>query len=177
MNDKQGGYVELRLYRHPSGAALNPGEVVERLKNAFPEVAFLPGDQLGASVARIEEATADERALNPASPLHHVLESERRKARMFGPAYMFRVPNDEPRHLWGRVRRYDITFLYDTPLDEVMQRRIVAFLQSFGAGWIEQYLPDTRQPVLLHDLNGNGIGPDTPSPSSFDVPGQGTKTA
>jgi hypothetical protein len=177
MKTPQGGFLELLLYRHPSGAILNPKQAVERLKHAFPEVEFQPGDQLELSVARLEQATAEERARNPASPLHNVLASERRKAQTFGPAYAFQFPDDAPRHLRGRVRPFDIAFLYDTPLDKAIQKRILAFLLSFGVGWIKQSVADSRQSEILHDLPGVETGPPSSSIASEHFPSQGTKTS
>jgi hypothetical protein len=180
MNDKQnnerGGFLQLWLYRHPSGATLNPDQVSEHLKSAFPELEMLPGDQLATSVARIEKATAAERARDPASPLHRVLESERRKAQTFGPAYAFQSRGGPPPNLSARVRRYDITFLYDAPLEAALRQRVLAFLLSFGVGRIEESVPDARQTLTLYDLPGNEVSPPSPPTSSLDVPEQGTKS-
>jgi hypothetical protein len=133
---------------------LDPAASIDKLKEWFPEVTVLPGDQLAASVKQIEEATVAERQKNPDSPLHSVLESERRKSRTFGPAYAFRLPLPEGGTLRGNARRYNVTFLFDDPLSESLRQRLIAFLQSFGVGWIKASTDDQRQSEILYDLRG-----------------------
>jgi hypothetical protein len=148
------GFIELNLYRHPSGATLDPEATLTRLKQCFPETVVIPGDQLAASVKQIEEWTAAERQQNPESPYHRVLASERRKAQTFGPAHAFRLPLAGEGPIRGHARKYEVTFLFDQPISEATRQRLITFLHSFGVGRIEASTDDARQSEILHDMSG-----------------------
>ncbi len=139
------GFLKLNVYEHPSDAVLDPDTVVQRVKEEFPETAVIAGDQLAQSADRAE-------ALGAAD---HVVDTLRRNAQLYGPAYAFEIPLQGGDLLKGRARRYDVTFLFDEPLPEELRQRILAFLKSFGVGKIEAST-ETRSTAVLFDVGGNG---------------------
>ena len=53
-------------------------------------------------------------------------------------ACAFEIGIDGPGTIQGRVRRYDVTFLFADPLAEEWRQRLLAFLQGLGGGRIEE---------------------------------------
>src|SRR5207253_570626 len=121
------GFLRLNLYGHPSGAVFDPDMVLQRVQEEFPEAVVLPGDQLTLAAERAQAQGA----------ASHVAETLRRNAHSYGPARAFRLPVPAGGTVQGRVRRYDVAFLYDHPLAEELKHRILAFLRALGIGRLE----------------------------------------
>jgi hypothetical protein len=138
------GFLKLNVYGHPSDAVLDPGTVVQRVEEEFPETTVLPGDQLARSAERAQALGAADQ----------VVDTLRRNSTLYGPAYAFEIPIREGEVLRGRARRHDVTFLFDKPLPEELRQRLLAFLRSFGVGKIEAST-ETRGMEVLFDLGGN----------------------
>jgi hypothetical protein len=155
-------YLGLRLYRHPSGAVLDPAAVIQKLQKSFPEATLVPGDQLALRAERAEAFLGNELRANPEGPGRTVVETLRRNAREFGPAYAFEIPLACGQKIRGTARRFDVTFLLDQPFPDDVRQRLLAFLQSFGVGWIEASVPGRRQSEILADMRGVPSGGDGP---------------
>jgi hypothetical protein len=121
------GFLRLTVYDHPSDAVFDPDAVLQKVQQEFPETVVLPGEQLTLAA---EQAQAQEAA-------GHVVETLRRNARSYGPARAFRVPVPEGASVQGRVRRYDVAFLFDEPLPEALRHRLLHLLRSLGVGRLE----------------------------------------
>jgi hypothetical protein len=148
------GFIKLNLYRHGSGATLDPKEAARYLQGFFPEAAFKTGDQLALRAQDAESQFADELRDNPEGPARIVVETLWRNTKEFGPAYAFELPLGPATNLRGTVRRYDITFLFEEPLSAELQDRILAFLKSFGVGRLEIAPGATRQSDIICDMPG-----------------------
>lgn len=162
-------FLELNLFKHPSGAELDPGAVIPRLRAAFPEAEVLPGDQLAAEARRAEAFLAKELQANPNSPARWILESLRRKAQTYGPAYAFRISTEGGKVIKGNARRFNVTFLFDEPLPEDLRQRLIDFLTSFGVGKVKASTNDKRQSEVLCDMPGDACSDNGLPPSAAVV--------
>jgi hypothetical protein len=148
-------FLNLGLHKHPSGLAFDPEKVIQRVRAAFPEATILPGDQLAEETRRAEEALAQQLKDNPDGPARRVVESLRRKAEAYGPAYAFRMPVLGGAEVKGLARSVNVQFLFDEPLPEEVRRRLTEFLRSLGVGRLENSGDDKESRVLC-DLPGPG---------------------
>jgi hypothetical protein len=82
-------FLNLTRYQHPSGLAFDPDKVIQRVKAEFREATVLPGDQLAEEARRAEDRLGHQLKENPEGPARRVVESLRRKAEAYGPAYAF----------------------------------------------------------------------------------------
>jgi hypothetical protein len=132
------GFLNLSLYQHPAGLAFDPDKVIERVKAAFPEVTVLPGDQLAAEARRAEEFFGRELEDAPEGPARRVVESLRRKACAYGPAYAFHIPLAGGGQLKGVARGVNVQIAFDDPIPDEVRRRLLEFLRSLGVGRLEK---------------------------------------
>jgi hypothetical protein len=147
------GFLNLTLYKHLSRMAFEPDKVIERVKAAFPAVTVLPGDQLAEEVKRAEAFLAEELKQNPTGPARRVIESLRRKAQTYGPAYAFHLPAPGGGQIKGLARSVGVEFHFDDSLPQETRQRLIEFLKSLGVGKLECSTPD-RQSEVLCDLPG-----------------------
>lgn len=144
-------FLDLNLYRHPSGVAFDPAAVIEKVKGSFPEAILLPGDQL-AKRAEHAESVAGRLGLDTA-PI--IVETLRRNARAYGPAYAFQIPQPGGKPpIQGLARSVNVQFLFEEPLPEETRNRLIAFLRSLGVGRLEASREGERQSEVLDDLRG-----------------------
>jgi hypothetical protein len=66
-----------------------------------------------------------------------VLQTLRRNASQSGPQYSFTLPFRE-HTIKGYVQRYVIVFVYEEPLDGVLEARLLSFLRTFRTGVIKK---------------------------------------
>jgi hypothetical protein len=135
------GFLKLNIYGHPSGAVLDPDQILQKVKEIFPETRVVPGDQLTLSAERAAAGGA----------AGQVVATLRRNAQSYGPAYAFEIPLPEGRSMQGRARRYDVTLLFDEPLPEELRNRFIEWLKSFGVGKVEAST-DTAETAILWDV-------------------------
>jgi hypothetical protein len=148
------GFLNLNLYGHPSRVAFDPSKVIDKAKAWFPEASFLPGDQAAAEVQWAEAALAKQIQADPGGPASKVLASLRRKARSYGPNYVFTIPLPEGEPVRGLARSVGVQFLFGDPLPEPVRRRLIAFLTALGIGRLEASTGDKRRHEVLCDLHG-----------------------
>jgi hypothetical protein len=148
------GFLDLNLYEHPSGVAFDPEKVIGKAKASFPEATFLPEDQLAAEARRAEVFFAAELQADPHGPASKVVRSLQRKARSYGPAYAFFIPQKEGKPIRGLARSVNAQFLFEEPLPEETRDRLLEFLRSLGVGRLEASTNDARQSEVLDDLRG-----------------------
>lgn len=129
-------YLELSLRDDPHGASLDPHEAVRRVSAAFPEIDLLPGDPLASKVEVLERLVEGRPGIDPSPSARPVLESARRFSETCGPAYQFRIPQGDGKHLRGRIHRYQISFFGEADFDRPLMDRILNLLKSFGCGEI-----------------------------------------
>ncbi len=147
------GFLNLSLYQHPSGKSFDPNKVVRKVKAAFPEARVLPGDQLAAEVRRAEVALAPQLREAPAGPALRVVESLRRKASAYGPAYAFDVPVPGGGTVRGLARSTNVQVLFDDPLPGDIHCRLTEFLMSLGLGRLEASTSAGQRQIVC-DLAG-----------------------
>jgi hypothetical protein len=147
-------FLELNLYEHPSGVAFDAANVIQRVKAYFPEATVLPGDQLAAEASRAETFLADELRANPDGPARVVVESLRRKAAAYGPAFAFRIPAPKGGVIQGLARSVNVQFLFEDGLPAETRNRLIEFLKSLGIGRLQASTDDSRQVETLYDLQG-----------------------
>jgi hypothetical protein len=158
-------FLLLTLYKHPSGAILDPELVIRALRAYFPEAEVLPGDQLAAEADRAEAFLADRFRANPEAPARRVVASLRRKAETYGPAYAFRIARPGGSPIRGTARRYDLIFLFDEPLSPEFRQRVLTFLKSFGVGRLEDATSEKPQSEVLCDMPGPRAGEEHVGPA------------
>jgi len=147
-------FLELTLFEHPKGLEFDLETVLRRLKEAITDLVLIPGDQSAAEMQRAENLFAAELRANPESPARNVVESLRRKARIYGPTYALKILSDDGRTIRGLARRFSVEFRFDDPLPELWRGRLVQFLKSLGAGKLRASTNDRRQFEVLCDLPG-----------------------
>jgi hypothetical protein len=128
------GFIKLNRYGDPSGCVFDPEAVVEKVRETFPNVNVLPGDQLALGSERAAASGAAD----------HVVRTLRRNQHDYGPAYAFQIGIEGGKTIEGRARRYDVTFLFPDPLEEQWRQRLLGFVRSLGPGRIES--ADDRAP-------------------------------
>jgi len=148
------GFLNLNLYKHPSGVAFDAAKVIEHMKATFPDADFPPGDRALAEVQRAEAFFATELAANPNSPARSVVESLRRKAANYGPSYAFAIPRSTGKPITGCARSVGVTFLFEDPLTEDWRNRLIAFLKSLAIGQLETSTEHSATHEVLEDLRG-----------------------
>jgi len=121
-------FIKLNRYGDPSGSVFDAAAVVETARQTFPNVQVLPGDPLALGAERAA-------ALGAAD---HVVRTLRRNQQDYGPACAFEIGVEGGETIQGRARRYDVTFLFPDSLAENWRKRLRDFLQSLGAGRIEE---------------------------------------
>jgi hypothetical protein len=158
------GFLELNLFRHPSGAELDPGAVIRKAQRWFPQALLIPGDQLALRAENAEALWAKELQADPNGRGRIVVDTLWRNAREYGPAYAFRIPLEGAEPVQGVARRYDVIFLFDDPLPTELYNRLLEFLKTFGVGKISRSVEDKRQSEVLYDLAGqpheSGLAPE-----------------
>src|SRR5438105_4884013 len=117
-------FLNLSLYGHPSGASFDPEVVLRKVRAAFPEATFIPGDRAAAEVESAKKILARDLQENPEGPARTVVESLRRKALAYGPAYAFQIPYEGGKPIQGLARRVNVQFLFDESLPEMMRHRL-----------------------------------------------------
>ena len=122
------GFMKLNRYGDPSGCVFDAAAVVEKARQTFPDVQVLPGDPLALAAERAVDLGAAD----------HVVRTLRRNQQDYGPACAFEIGIEGGGTIQGRARRYDVTFLFADPLAKEWHQRLLAFLQSLGAGRIEE---------------------------------------
>lgn len=130
-------FIELNRLGDPNGSVFDAPTVIEKVRQAFPGVRVLAGDPL---VLAAERAAAMGAA-------GHVVSTLRRNQQEYGPACAFEIDIEGGGTIQGRVRRYDVTFLFDDSLAELWRQRILAFLRSLGAGRIEEAVDNVAKPA------------------------------
>jgi hypothetical protein len=121
------GFIKLNRYGDPSGGIFDAHAVVDKVRETFPSVTILSGDQLALSAERAASLGAAD----------HVIRTLRRNQQEYGPAYAFEIDIPGGGTIQGRARRYDVTFLFADPLAEEWRQRLLGFLQSLAPGKIE----------------------------------------
>lgn len=168
------GVLVLNLFEHPSGAVFDPGKVIEEVRAWFPQTKLLPEDQLVLRAEQAEAFFADELRSNPDSKARIVIETLRRNAQIYGPAYAFEIPIGPRQIVRGTARRYDLTFLSDEPVPEGVRQRLIEFLKSFGVGSLESSMNENRKYEVLCDMPGTpGSANGFPDSSAVSVPDAG----
>jgi hypothetical protein len=125
---RQMGFIKLNRYGDPSGCVFDAAAVVEKARQTFPGAQVLPGDPLALSAERAA-------ALGAAD---HVVRTLRHNQQEYGPACAFEITIEGGETIQGRARRYDVTFLFADSLAEEWRQRLLKFLQTLGAGRIEE---------------------------------------
>ena len=136
------GFLNLDLYRHPSGKRFDPEKVIQRVKAAFPETRILPGDQLAEAVRRAEASGAP----------HQIVDSLAASQRPTGLLTLLKYPC---RRLGssGGWRAVGVQFLFDESLPEAVRARLIDFLKSLGLGRLEAST-SAGQGQIVCDLAG-----------------------
>jgi hypothetical protein len=129
------GFIKLNRHGDPSGCVFDTAEVIAKVRETFPDVNLLPGDQLALNAERAAASGAAD----------HVVGTLRRNQQEYGPAYAFEIGMEGSGTVCGRARRSDVTFLFTDPLAEEWRLRLRAFLHSLGAGRIEQSADDVAR--------------------------------
>jgi hypothetical protein len=132
--------LELRLDRKPDSQGLNAQQVVEQFTKSFPEATACLEDKLATQTQRAKQLLAE----SGGEDKEHVLQTLQRNASRNGPQYSFSLASTEGKRVKGYVQRYVIAFLYDEPLAEELQNRLVRFLKGFGTGVIKKTDSDGR---------------------------------
>jgi hypothetical protein len=122
------GFIKLNRFGDPSDCVFDAAAVAEKVRQSFPHVRLLPGDPLAQSVECAAASGAPE----------HVVATLRRNQREYGPAGVFEIGIEGRETIEGRVRRYDVTFLFADPLTDEWRQRLLDFLRGLGAGRIEE---------------------------------------
>jgi hypothetical protein len=130
--------LELRVDRKPGSDGLDPGEVLQQLRRNFPEIVVCLEDKLSSQAQRAEKLLGDSTGERP----EHVLQTLKRNAARNGPHYSFNLPLSGSNTVKGYIQRHAIVFLYDEPLDEEIQDRLVKFLRAFGTGIVKKTSSD-----------------------------------
>jgi hypothetical protein len=146
----QMAFFDLNLYEHPSGAQFDPDAVIQKVKTCFPEATVLPGDQLALRAQHAERIAAQ----LGSEGSRIVTDTLWRNAKLYGPAYAFRIPLAQGKHVEGLARRVNVQFLFEEPLSEGMRERLLEFLKSFGVGRLKASTDDEKQFEILCDLPG-----------------------
>ena len=121
-------YMKLNRYGDPTSEVFDPAAVIEKARQAFPDVQVMPGDQLALAADRAEAAGAAE----------HVVRTLRRNQQEFGPAFSFEIGIGGGKVIQGRARRYDVTLLFPESLSGEWRQQVSDFLRGLGAGRIEE---------------------------------------
>jgi glutathione S-transferase len=122
------GFIKLNRFGDPNGCVFDAAAVAEKLRRTFPHLRLLPGDPLALSAERAAASGAPE----------HVVATLRRNQREYGPACGFEIGIEGRETIQGRVRRYDVSFLFADPLTEEWRQRLLDFLRGLGVGRIEE---------------------------------------
>jgi hypothetical protein len=118
-------YIRASLYKHSSERILDPESAIRIAKDHFPEAVFSEGDQLERSW-RFAEQHLDMRQASART----VVQSLKRKAQSFGPAYAFRIHDDSGAEILGCIRRVDVCFTAKTSISDRLRDRIVTFIRA-----------------------------------------------
>jgi hypothetical protein len=148
------GFLHLGLHSHPGRRVLDPDRVVERMRPAFPEASFPPGDQAAAEAEQAFAFFAAGPRNHPEAAVRIVVESLWRKARRYGQTLAFALPRPTGDLIVGCVRAVGLTVLFNEPPAGPLQARLLDFLHSLGAGRIELMTAEEKGPTVLADLDG-----------------------
>jgi hypothetical protein len=152
--EREKAFFDLSLYEHPSGAQFDPNAAIQKVKTWFPDATVLPGDQL-ALRAQHAEKIADQLGAEGS----RIVSTLWRNAKLYGPAYAFRIPLPGGSPIEGLARRVNVQFLFEEPLPQGMRERLLDFLKSFGVGCLTASTNDERQFEILCDMPGTPAHP------------------
>ncbi len=108
--------------------ALDPAEVLRRGQAWFPQAIVVPGDKLA------EAADHAERFAKGLPAGEQIVNSLRRKAELYGPAYNLKIPRADGPPILGVFRRFDAYFLWEGTVSDDLRESLLAFLRSLGHG-------------------------------------------
>ncbi len=149
------GFLELTLYKHPSGVAFDPSKVIAKARAAFPEATFIPGDQAAAEAQRAEVFLAEELREDPHGPARTVVASLRRKAKSYGPSFAFTIPVAGSKPIRGLARSVAVGFHFQEPLPVPIRERLYGFLKCLGVGFLEVPKEGGKTHDIVADLRGS----------------------